>query len=635
MTTQSGFIPPLSQNVPIVDRNGNPTFEFMLKFNKQNALNAGIPSTSALMSAALDLIGDTKGDLLVRDTLLWTPFHAGADGSILRTHGAGTLPSWDTISTILDTVSNTQGSVLYRGSAGWNALGPGTSGQFLKTLGTAANPAWAAVPAGVTAANPTATASDTAVNGSSANFMRADAAPAIQLATTGQFGLVKPDGSTITISAGVISSVGGGLSAIADNSCLANLSGGSAVPVAHTLDDILAYGAGYTFYSAGGVLQIAQSDTSVNFRAELYNSSSAGGAALTMVTGSGSRASAGPPANGQVVGTVRWAPALSTSGGVATVVTSAEIRAVAKEPAFGTTKRGAFIDFGMPKLGTSTIVRVFKIDADDGLTTNGVNWLTAAGVLKASALDTPYPAGANPSATASDTAVNGTSGSFMRADASPAIQKASTSQFGVAKADGVTVVASGGVLSAVAGGLFAGFDIFAFHPAYYSGLTPTVGVSLPANGGAIVFPVRVNALMELQSLTFHSTDTSAARSMEWGLFVDSNSGVTVSEITGAAGTLSFTPAAASNREAAATGAPVALLPGIYWAVIRNTSTTATLSVGFGTVTSTLGNVFYKTKTLVAALGSTLDIDTGWSAGLTSVPGVFLNGRVLGKSTAWA
>lgn len=59
-------------------------------------------------------------------------------------------------------------------------------------------------------ANPTATASDTAVNGTALTFMRSDAAPAVQKATTGQFGLVKPDGSTITISGGVISAVGGG-----------------------------------------------------------------------------------------------------------------------------------------------------------------------------------------------------------------------------------------------------------------------------------------------------------------------------------------------------------------------------------------------------------------------------------------
>jgi hypothetical protein len=62
------------------------------------------------------------------------------------------------------------------------------------------------IPAG---ANPTATAGPTAVNGSALTFMRSDAAPAVQTATTGQLGLVKPDGTTITISGGTISASGG------------------------------------------------------------------------------------------------------------------------------------------------------------------------------------------------------------------------------------------------------------------------------------------------------------------------------------------------------------------------------------------------------------------------------------------
>lgn len=57
--------------------------------------------------------------------------------------------------------------------------------------------------------NPTATASDVAVNGTATTFMRSDAAPKVQKASLSQFGLVKPDGTTILIADGVISSVGG------------------------------------------------------------------------------------------------------------------------------------------------------------------------------------------------------------------------------------------------------------------------------------------------------------------------------------------------------------------------------------------------------------------------------------------
>jgi hypothetical protein len=56
-------------------------------------------------------------------------------------------------------------------------------------------------------------------------------------------------------------------------------------------------------------------------------------------------------------------------------------------------------------------------------------------------------AGANPTATATDTATNGTATTFMRSDAAPAVQKASSSQFGIAKVDGSTITASGGVIS--------------------------------------------------------------------------------------------------------------------------------------------------------------------------------------------
>lgn len=63
---------------------------------------------------------------------------------------------------------------------------------------------------GATGANPTATAGPTAINGVSASFLRSDGAPAVQLGTTSQPGLVQPDGSTITVTtSGVVSTPGG------------------------------------------------------------------------------------------------------------------------------------------------------------------------------------------------------------------------------------------------------------------------------------------------------------------------------------------------------------------------------------------------------------------------------------------
>jgi hypothetical protein len=82
-----------------------------------------------------------------------------------------------------------------------------TAGLYCRINGATVGP----MGTGATGANPTATASDTAVNGSASTYMRSDAAPAVQKATTGQFGVVKPDGSTITVTGGVISASGGGL----------------------------------------------------------------------------------------------------------------------------------------------------------------------------------------------------------------------------------------------------------------------------------------------------------------------------------------------------------------------------------------------------------------------------------------
>jgi hypothetical protein len=59
--------------------------------------------------------------------------------------------------------------------------------------------------AGSTGANPTATAGPTAVNGVATTFLRSDGAPAVQLGTAAQKGIVQVDGTTITASSGVIS----------------------------------------------------------------------------------------------------------------------------------------------------------------------------------------------------------------------------------------------------------------------------------------------------------------------------------------------------------------------------------------------------------------------------------------------
>lgn len=57
--------------------------------------------------------------------------------------GSSAAPSGTTLSAILDgSFSSTQGAILYRSASNWSALPPGTSGQILQTGGAGSNPSW-------------------------------------------------------------------------------------------------------------------------------------------------------------------------------------------------------------------------------------------------------------------------------------------------------------------------------------------------------------------------------------------------------------------------------------------------------------------------------------------------------------
>ena len=92
---------PLSPHVPIVDKEGRPTPEFLRWTQTQRDVNEDI--------VPLNLPGE--------------------------------------VSAVLDVLSDVQGSVLYRGAANWQALAPGTAGRFLQTAGAGADPAWASAAA--------------------------------------------------------------------------------------------------------------------------------------------------------------------------------------------------------------------------------------------------------------------------------------------------------------------------------------------------------------------------------------------------------------------------------------------------------------------------------------------------------
>jgi hypothetical protein len=101
------------------------------------------------------------------------------------------------------------------------------------------------------------------------------------------------------------------------------------------------------------------------------------------------------------------------------------------------------------------------------------------------ATPTITPVGANPSGTASDTASNGSAATFMRSDGTPAVQKGSDSAFGIVKVDGTTITASGGVITATAGG--SGCTVSGAAGAVFNtgSSTCTTDTSILATAGAL------------------------------------------------------------------------------------------------------------------------------------------------------
>jgi hypothetical protein len=189
----------LNQRTPIVDSQGQPTREFMIKWQQLKAATGAIPAleTAAEVSAVLDIVGSptpggllvrgaseweplpigaaddvltsisgapvwapsgaaglsgamdaqfgsTPGDLLVRGTTAWVALSDGVVGDVLAPTGA--LPNgvaWYPLTAPMDhALGSVQGSVAYRNATQWVALGPGTSGQVLTSAGAGANPAW-------------------------------------------------------------------------------------------------------------------------------------------------------------------------------------------------------------------------------------------------------------------------------------------------------------------------------------------------------------------------------------------------------------------------------------------------------------------------------------------------------------
>jgi hypothetical protein len=237
-------------------------------------------------------------------------------------------------------------------------------------------------------ANPTATAGSTVINGSSLNFMRSDAAPAIQKGSSSVFGLMECDNTTVTCTGGVLTALG---------------SSSGANPTA-TAGPAAINGVATTFMRSDAAPLIQKGSSSQFGLMECDNSTiTCTSGILTGIQPAGANptATAGP----------------TVINGVATTFMRSD---------------------GAPAIqkGSSSIFGLMECDNTTITCTSGI--LTGI-----------QPAGANPTATAGPAAINGTATTFMRSDAAPLIQKGSSSQFGLAECDNTTISCSGGVFASL------------------------------------------------------------------------------------------------------------------------------------------------------------------------------------------
>jgi len=153
-----------------------------------------------------------------------------------------------------------------------------------------------------TGANPTATAGPAAVNGSSLQFMRADAAPAVQVGSSSQEGILQGDGSTLTITAGTIKCTTASASQIGcsepDNSTI-KISSNQYVAQSLTFGgQSVAPGASATMQGTGAKIQASTGSTTTNDCVKFDangNTVDLGGACPTYTAGT-------------------WTPTLTTTG---------------------------------------------------------------------------------------------------------------------------------------------------------------------------------------------------------------------------------------------------------------------------------------------------------------------------------
>lgn len=184
-----------------------------------------------------------------------------------------------------------------------------------------------------------------------------------------------------------------------------------------------------------------------------------------------------------------------------------------------------------------------------------------------------------------------------------------------AGASAVTFYMQGVRFREIEPGISIGYCSRAYHPSHnnaniYSGSALSLAV-----GAAAVAPIWVPSPMLLRKYELWCTDAATARSAEIGLYYDrftSDTGRSslslLHRVVGSDATFSFTPTVAAVQTSAdVSGAPVAILPGYYYIIIRNTHATSTFDIGGQSNSATLLGTFSASKTSVSALSATQDL----------------------------
>ncbi len=112
-----------------------------------NILQSNSALAPSWSTAQYPSVATSTGTILRANGTNWVPTTSTfADTYVQNTllfAGTANIIAGATLTSIIDTaLGSTQGDILYRNSTVWTVLAPGTSGQILQTGGAAANPAW-------------------------------------------------------------------------------------------------------------------------------------------------------------------------------------------------------------------------------------------------------------------------------------------------------------------------------------------------------------------------------------------------------------------------------------------------------------------------------------------------------------